>query len=337
MRFHILHQHEANQKNLDELTSIGCKITRIPSKRKHPIKNFVETYKYIKKNKISIIHCHMTMVNWLPLLAAKIARVPVRICHSHTNNISGKKYSERIMNTVFRYLCRKNGNVFLACSNEAGKYLYKNKIKYEIIYNGLDLEKYKYNELERKKIRQKYNIKENEFVIGHVGRFVPVKNHGFIIDFFEKLHKTNKKYKLMLIGDGELKEEVHQTILNRGLDKNIIFVGVVANVQDYYNAFDLLVLPSLFEGVPLTIIEAQANGLKCIISDKIDKKSVILKDKITILDLKDDNWIKTISNIKKEYERDINSESFDKNHYNIEKESIKLEKIYLESIKKYKK
>ncbi len=334
--FHILHQHEANPKNVDELNSIGCKITRIPSKRKHPFKNFIETYKYIKKNQIAIIHCHMTMVNWLPLLAARIARVPVRICHSHTNNVSEKKYSERIMNTIFRYLCLKNGNVFLACSDEAGKYLYKNKIKYEIIYNGLNLEKYKYNEIERKRIRQKYNIKEKDFVVGHVGRFVSVKNHKFIIDFFEKLLKENKNYKLMLIGDGELKEIVYQEVLQRGLDKNIIFVGVVPNAQDYYSAFDLLILPSLFEGVPLTIIEAQANGLKCIISDKIDKKAIILKDKITILELNDEKWVKTIKIIKKEYDREINNESFEKNHYNIEKESKKLEKIYLENLRKYK-
>lgn len=325
--FHILYQHEASSKNYNDFSSLNFNLFQLPEKRKYPIKNFLKTYKYIKEKNIDVIHCHMNFMNCIPLLAAKLAGVKVRICHSHTNNVTKKNFFKRAFESFCKYLSVKFATDYLACGTDAGKYMYKDKISYQVITNALDLSKYEYSQNERQKIRKKYRIKDNEILIGHVGRFVDVKNHIFIINIFEKIVSINSKYKLMLIGDGELIDDIKKMVLEKKLNNNIIFTGIIQNTYDYYNAMDLFILPSKFEGMPMAALEAQANGLICFFSNTIDKNTIVDKEKSEFLELKEKKWIDKIINIKK-YKRIIKKELFIEKKLEINSAIDNLKMIY---------
>ena len=173
-----------------------------------------------------------------------------------------------------------------------------------------------------------YNISEEDILIGHIGRFTEQKNHKFIIEVFNKLNKTNPKYKLALLGEGKLKSQVEESVANYKLD--VIFTGCVNNVSDYYSAFDIFVLPSLWEGLPVVGVEAQASGLICLFSKNIDENVEIDKEKVLFLDNEIQEWENKIIKLKDEiYNRATNEEMFKIKNLNIKEEFKKLEDIYL--------
>ena len=324
---HIIYQHEPSIKNVQEFQRIGFKLKQITSKAKNPIKNFCETYKYFKENNINVIHCHMTLMNFIPLLAGKILKINIRICHSHNSDVRHKNILKKIFENILKKFSIKWATHLVACGQDAGKYMYANK-KFSIIYNGLQLNKYKYNEISRKNIREKYNISEEKIVIGHIGRFTEQKNHDFIIEMFKDLLKNNKDYILMLVGDGELKKRIEDKVKSKNMVENIIFAGVVENPYEYYSAFDYFILPSLWEGLPVVSVEAQASGLKCLFSDTIDLNAVIEQEKVEICQLKKEKWIEKIVNNSEIYNRKINIENFVKKNLDINQEVKKLQRLY---------
>ena len=317
-KFYLLYQHEASQKNLDEFEKIGFELKKIPPKIKHPIKNFIETYKFLKKNEIDIVHCHMTLMNIIPLFAARLLHIEVRICHSHNNDVRKKNCLIKVLEKIIKYLCIKNSTHLVACGNEAGKYMYGER-KFYILNNAMDLDLYKYNKNNREKIRKQYSLKYDEILIGHIGRFTEQKNHKFL---------TDNKYKLMLIGDGELRNKIEKIVLEKGLNEDIIFTGIVPNTNEFYSAFDLFLLPSLWEGFPVVSIESQISGLKCAYSNNIDVNCKIL-DTTMLIDNNDINkWIEFSLITNNDYDRTCNEVLFEKNNLNINIEVKKLKAIY---------
>ena len=326
--WYLLYQHKPSQKNIDEFKNIGFNLKRIPSKAKHPIKNYKETYKFLKNNKIDVVHCHMTLMNFIPLIAAKKLKIKVRICHSHNSDIRKKNIVVTIIEKILKKLCIKNATHLIACGEDAGKYMFGNK-EFQILNNAMDLKKYEYSENYRKEIRKRYKITDEIFVIGHIGRFTEQKNQIFIIELFKKIYEEDKKFVLFLIGDGEQRKCIIDKIKEYGLEKNIILPGIINNINQMYSAFDLFILPSLWEGLPVVSIEAQASGLQTILSDNIDEKAIIDKDKCTMLDLNIEKWKRQILEDKnKKLNRNINMELFINKNLDIKTEVKKIEKIY---------
>lgn len=326
--FHILYQHEPSKKNLEEFKEIGFKLKRISSKTKNPIKNYLETYKYFKKNSFDIVHCHMTMTNFIPLIAAKRAKIKKRICHSHESRVMPKNILKKYFIKLMIYLCNKYATLKIACGIEAGKFLYGSE-DFIILNNAIDLNKFEFNSCIRNKIRKKLNIKEDEIVIGHIGRFAEVKNHEFVVNLLYNLIKYNHKLKLILIGDGELKEKIKNLVNHKNLDQNVIFTGVVSNVNEFYSVFDIFVLPSFREGLPLVGVEAQIAGLHCFFSKFIDENIIIDKSKAKLLNLNLQDWEKNIKNIKSnKYSRNVDSKAFKFKNFDLREEIKKIEKIY---------
>ncbi|RHW50167.1 hypothetical protein DS831_08405 [Bombilactobacillus bombi] len=263
----IVYQHHSISNVLDLFESAGNKCIKIPSKKKHPIKNLWKTYKLIRKEKPDIVHAHMSLVNFFPLVIAKILRIKVRISHSH---IAQDNIKLKFLVPLFKWLNIHTATHLLACGEKAGKYMYGNH-NFKIIYNAIDLESFKFNAIKRRKIREYLKIDSKTKVFGHIGRLVKQKNQKFLIDLFNDYQNINNHNgKLILIGDGPLRNTIYQYARKSIWSSDIILIPGVDNPSDYYNCFDLFLLPSLYEGLPLVAIEAQASGLKALLSNTID-------------------------------------------------------------------
>lgn len=306
-----------------EIKDLGGKIYKITPISKNPIKHCKELLRIMKKNNYVAIHRHTnSSIVFLDLMMAKFANIKQRVVHSHSTKVD--------KDLVVHKICRPLLNLFatkrLACSREAGEWLYGKKRNYEIIPNGINIEKYKYNEKERNKIRKELKI-ENKTVIGHVGRFTEAKNHKFLLDILEKI--KDKNYILLLVGSGKLENEIKAYANKLKIYDNIIFLGTRNDVYNLLNAMDIFVFPSIYEGLPISLIEAQTNGLKCIISDAISKE-VCITDLVQQLDLKFGvkNWVNEI--LKEKNKSRVKYNDIVKNtKYNVENVVNTLKKIYI--------
>ena len=253
----------------DEIKELGGKIFYIPALQKvGPIIYKKKLHEFFREHKeYVIVHSHLNQVSGIILEVAKKEKIPVRIAHSHSSSNSANNFFERLYKNYLNTKINKNATNFLACSDEAAKWLYKEKAKEAIIIkNAIDIERFKFNEEKRKLIRKELNINENDIAIGHVGRFSSVKNHKFLIELFNEFQKDKRNAKLLLVGDGSLRNEIENQIATLNIKDKVVLVGNKKNVEDYYNAMDLFVFPSLYEGLGMVLIEAQINGLNCLTS-----------------------------------------------------------------------
>ncbi len=287
----------------DEIEKLGGKIFHITKKSKNPFKSFFDIARVVKKGNYSnVIRISQHSMSSIDLLAAKIGGAKNLIFRSSNSNSCGSTLNS-ILHIIFKPLAIMISNVKIAPSDVAaihmfGKRQYKMG-KIIILNNGLCIDLFKYDDKVRNSKRRELNILDNEFIIGHVGRFTAQKNHKFLIDIFKEYQKINNNSKLMLIGDGELKENVLKYIDKNNLNKKVLILGVRSDINELYQAMDCFVFPSLYEGMPNTVIEAQTSGLKCIISDQITK-SVNLNDKVVFCPLNDINqWVKNVAESQK--------------------------------------
>lgn len=315
----------------DEIISMGGKVYYAP--RLYP-QNYLQYFKWMKKffnehPEYKIVHSHIDTMSAFPLLAAKLNNIPIRIAHSHTSKL------DRDLKFPIKYLAKLIvpyvANHYFSCGEVAGKFLYGNK-KFEIIRNAIDLEKYKFNNKVREKKRKELKL-NNEFVIGHVGRYCYIKNQSFIIDIFNEILKERPNSKLLLIGSGPDEELLRQKVNKLNLNNNVIFLINRSDVDELYQVMDAFVMPSLFEGVPLVAVEAQANGLKCFLSDKISEEVFLTKniEKIS-LGQKDEEWKEKILNSEYERQEEIPEELFQRG-YDIKRSMQELIKKYIEYTK----
>ena len=279
--------NEISEEYSKEFKANGSQVFYIPRKS-NPIKYQIELYKVIKKNDYDIVHIHgnssLMLIDLWPVVKAK---VPVRIVHSHNTSCS-HLILHKILSPIFNRFYTHG----FACGEDAGKWLFKDK-EFEILKNGIDLEKYSFNTEIRELYRQKINAK-NKVVIGHIGNFIEQKNHKFILEWYLELTKKNNNYLLLMIGDGILLEEMKEKANILGLADKVIFLGKTTEVSNYLQAMDIFVLPSLHEGLPVVLIEAQASGLPCIVSDKVSEEANITGS-IKYVDIKDKHkWILAI-------------------------------------------
>ena len=224
-----------------------------------------------------IVQVHQDCLSSVALQCAKECGVPVRIAHSHNSNQDKNwKY------LVKRYYMKKIPNYatdLFACGKLAGEWMYGGH-PFQILCNAIDTEQYIYSTSVSKRVRYALDIKD-EIVIGHVGRFHPQKNHTFLIDVFCECIKQNPNMKLLLIGDGEGRKEIEEKVRNTGIEEKVLFTGVRSDVNELLQAMDVFVFPSLYEGLPVTMIEAQAAGLPCVISDQVSEECIVTKGLVT--------------------------------------------------------
>lgn len=254
----------------DEILKLGGMVYYAP--RLYP-QNYPSYFRFMKQfyaehTEYEIVHAHIDTMSYLPLLAAKKAAIPVRIAHSHSTAIDRDfKY---LLKQYYRSQITSVANCYCACGKEAGEYLFKDK-EFTIIPNAIQVDKFLYQEQIRCQVRERLELSD-KIVIGHVGRFSYPKNHRFLISVFNEIYKNKSNSVLLLIGVGEKEREIKNQVETLGLSDSVFFLGNRDDVNELYQAMDVFVMPSFFEGVPMTGIEAQFSGLNCIFSDKVPKE-----------------------------------------------------------------
>lgn len=316
----------------DEILSLGGKIYHISNLNPFSFKYRKVIKKFFMEHKeYTVVHCHLDCMSSIPLYYAKKAGIPTRIAHSHNSNQDRNlKY---LLKIIYRNKISSVATELFACGSEAGKWMFNGK-EFKIINNAINTQIFLYNTEKSIEIKRKLNL-DNKFVIGHVGRFNEPKNHKFIIDIFFELTKLNDNVHLLLVGDGSLKKEIEKKVNELGINDNVIFYGKNNSVNEIMQAFDVFLFPSLYEGVPLTIVEAQASGLKCFISDKVPREC-ILTENVEILNLSDSavKWAHDINKYKDGYIRRNTIEEIRDSGYDIKNNAKKLEEFYFNEINK---
>lgn len=307
-----------------KLEDTGCTVVDFPNRRSDTFQYFIYMTKFIKENDIEVIHAHGNSATLtIEMTAAWLGGCKKRIAHSH-NTICDKIRIDKLLRPVF-YVFYTDA---LACGTAAGKWLFGNR-QFDILVNGRNPEKYKFRQQKREELRRELNIGDN-IAIGHVGGFFEQKNHSFLVEIYREIKKMKPDCKLFMIGDGPLKSEIEKQ--SQGLD--VVFTGSIDNVNDYLNAMDVMVLPSLFEGLPLVTIEWQINGLPAVVSEAVTGECK-LTDSIEFLSLDAlaQKWAEVIINSVNFKERQKNAdsayESIRKSRFNIKNNVEKLERMYL--------
>ena len=316
----------------EEIEKLGGKIIIVPPYSK-PFKYHSALKKALKEDDYKIIHSHISTMSVFSLFAAKCAGVPVRIAHSHSTT-NKKEKKKNLMKQVLRPFSKVFATDYMCCSELAGRWLFGNK-EYDkgnvyLLNNSIDLDKFKYNESLRKKKRKELGIKDDTLVIGHIGRFVAQKNHDFLIDIFNEIYKKNNNSILLLAGQGPLMEDIKNKVKELNLDDNVKFLGQRSDANELYQAFDVFLLPSLYEGLPVVGVEAQAAGLLCYLSDDMTKETKVLDiTKFMSLNNTPKEWADNILDDVKKYKRIDTSKEMTAKNFNIKEEAKKLEEYYL--------
>lgn len=295
-----------------------------------------EIEKFLKENKYDVIHVHSgTPLRVFYLRAAKKAGVKKRIYHSHSAEVKGPHNGLRLKKIIFkllRKLFKFYATDYFACSKLAGEWMYPNELikqqKVVVINNGIEIDKFKYNEQIRNEYRKSLDIQDKK-VIGHIGRFNHQKNHTFLIDIFKETHNKDNKCMLLLLGDGELRKEIEDKVKKLGLEESVKFLGVRDDVNKVMQAMDLFLLPSNYEGLPVVGIEAQTTGLPMVCSDNITDEVCITDNvKMISLDKNTTEWADNIINILQTFQRKDTSKIIKEKEYDIKDVAKKIEKIY---------
>lgn len=318
------------QKKFEDL---GCNILKLNSSSTDLIRHKKEFEELLRRNKYDILHMHAQMIykSVYGLIAKKLG-VKVRILHSHTSSIPSKK--KDIVNKCLRWLIPYASDYRLACSDLAGKYLF-GKRDFIVFKNAIDLEKYYYDEKKRILTRKSYGISDDTLLVGHVGRVSGIKNHSFMVEVAKVLKDRGTDFRMMFVGEERENTEALKTkIRNYGLTEYVRFMGGRSDAENFYNAFDVHIFPSLFEGLGITMIEAQACGCPCIASDRIPPETKITED-VTFLPIDEGSesiWADKIIEYSKISHKD-NSSKVRAEGYDIKCGAKVLENLYIDFLK----
>lgn len=266
LNLNTIHMDFASTNLLDreleaELLNHGSVYYKLSSRSKSPYRYFRELLKLCKKYDVIHIHANSATAT-VELMAAKLAGVRKRIIHIH-NTTCTHKIIHRMLKPVFD----RSYTDAISCSKAAGEWIFPQN-KYIVLNNAINLKEYSYNPHNRKYIRDTYGI-GNEILVGNVGKLIEQKNHTFLLDIFYEFLKQEPTAKLMVVGGGILENKLKKKTAKLGISDNVIFCGMQNSAVPFLSAFDIILFPSLWEGLPLAILEAQANGLNCVVSENV--------------------------------------------------------------------
>ena len=326
----VLGGHEICKKYIPR----GNKRSNINSnKKKEKYKENI-SYPFFEEHKeYKIIHSHMSELGYFALREATRQEIPVRICHAH-NAPHGFEWKMIVRNYFKKRMMPYLTHMFM-CGKESGDWLFgkENEDKFIQLNNAIDAERFRYDSKKEEAIRKELNL-ENKFVVGHVGRFFKQKNHQFLIEIFNEIQTKKENAILLLVGTGELKEEIQNQVKELGLEEQVRFLGVRSDVDQIMKCFDVFLFPSLFEGLPVTMVEAQAAGDLCIISDTIPRECCITEN-VRIYSLEKDAkaWSDFVISESTDYKKKDMYEEIVKAGFDIKQNAKWLEEFYVNAAK----
>lgn len=336
VQFDFICDSDSTNIPYEEIEKLGGRVILCPPYQK--LFNYIKFLtKLFKDNKYTIIHSNINVLSVFPLYAAKKAGVPVRIAHSHSTS-NKKEWKKNVVKNILRPFSKRYATDYFSCSELAGRYMFGDKTfnegKVSVINNAIDLDEFKYDKKLRNKKRKELSIDDDTLVIGHIGRYVAQKNHEYLIDIFNEVHKKNKKAILLLVGQGPKEELIKEKVKELKLTKYVKFLGQRSDVKELYQAMDVFLLPSLYEGLPVVGVEAQASGLLCILSSSMTKETKVLDStRFVDLEVSPKEWARLLLDDCSSYKVKSTKEEMTKNNFNIAEEASKLEKIYKDIMK----
>lgn len=334
IQFDFICDDDSTNIPYDEIEKLGGRVILVPPYQK-VFKYHKELKRVLKEGNYKIVHSHINTLSVFSLFAAKCAGVPVRIAHSHsTINNNKKELKRNILKNILKHFSKIYSTDYFACSENAAKCQFGDNIlndeKFFLINNAVCINDFKLNKKIRNQRRKELGISDKTIVIGHIGRFVDTKNHKFIIDVFNELHKKNTDSILLLAGQGPLENEIKLKVNELGLSDSVFFLGQRTDVNELYQVFDIFLLPSLYEGLGMVLIEGQVSGLPCIASKEVPS-IVKINDNFRFIGLDEDVsvWREAVQELFS-LERNDCSKQVASSGYDINKEVKKLEKKYSE-------
>lgn len=317
-----------------EIQSLGGRIYNVPRFRvtnyfayKKALKNFFK-----KHYKYAAVHGHMTSTASIYLPIAKKAGIPVTIAHARSAGVD--KGIKGVVTRIVRYTLKNKTDYCFTCSAEAGRAVYgKRWVKLGRVWtipNAIDAERFQFNEMVRRQVREELGV-TGKFVIGHVGRFGFMKNHAYLVDIFDEVCKRQEDAVLVLIGTGGLEDTIKAKVKALGLEKKVYFLGNCLDVERYYQAFDYFVFPSVFEGLPGSVVEAQAAGLHCLISNKVTRE-VALTELVSFRGIEESavSWAEEIlANKDQAFVRKDMRAAIAGKHFDVKQQAAEMEEFYI--------
>ncbi|MCL2087168.1 MAG: glycosyltransferase [Oscillospiraceae bacterium] len=305
-QFDILAGGIIDYKNKEKIKRFGCESIALNCKDRDFFGAYKKFKDYIKSHRYDVVVFHgCSLMNIIISFLACIPKDKKNkiILHSHmAKKVTGFK---KILRFFLRIIMKKMVDYYFACSKAAAETFFTKKelIKTIVIKNAISLNKFSFNQNSRREIRESLNITD-EFLMGHIGRFAPQKNHVFLLDVFLEVHKKDKNAKLLLIGQGDLSDSIKNKVKLLNLENNVIFIKSTTEPWKYYQAMDVFVLPSLFEGLGIVLIESQAAGLPTICSDVVPKETNVTENiQYISLEQSPKVWADKILEVKRDCDR----------------------------------
>ena len=296
-QFDFYYDEDSTVEPPQDLIDMGARFFKLPPYQQLP-KYIRELRQYLRNENYAIVHSHLNTLSVFPLYAAWREKIPVRIAHNHSVP-GGNETGRNTLKEVLRHFSSLFANEYCACSEEAGRWLFGDKLfddgSVSVLRNAIDFDRFKIDRDIVGRKRKELAIPDDVIVIGHIGRFTAAKNHQKVISIFEAVQKQSEKSVLLLVGDGEERQSIVDRIKKDKIENSVYLTGKVSDPQNYYPLIDVLMLPSVFEGVPVTVVESQASGVPCVISDVVNK-DVIFSNGCTSLGVKesDELWAEQI-------------------------------------------
>lgn len=304
----LLVDDSSEEELVEQMRQLGANVYFMPGLSGKNVLSFLNFIKqFFTEHHYDIVHSHYYQLDTMVFPIAKRACKCKCISHSHST-----RYSEYKLRSVRNWLISrgigKSADVWAACSNEAGEFLfgrgYRKSPKKLIVINGIECKDYAFNESTRAQKRQEFGIGDDEIIVGHIGRMAPPKNPLFVIDIFAELLRINNRYRLMLVGDGPMEEEIREKANGLGISDKIYYAGVRSDVPQLINAFDVFLFPSLYEGLGIVAVEAQANGLSCVVSDAVPTEVDLTGIAMLSIKKSPSIWAQAVDNTSKKRQLD---------------------------------
>ena len=333
IQFDFIIDHSDAVTLVQEVKALGARVYTMPQFKGYNIKEIQETWNLFleKHSEYRILHSHVRSYASIYIPIAKKHGLKT-IIHSHsTSNGAG---FPSLAKKILQYPLRHQADYLFACSKEAGEWLFGKKAvkrdNFKVIYNGIDCNRFRFNEGERVLIRKRYGI-ENNFVVGNVGRHTPPKNPLFMLDIFSEIYKRDSNARLFQVGQGEMTEQMKQKCHELDIEQAVIFAGAHNDVEKYYSAMDVFLFPSAWEGLGIVVVEAQTNGLHCVVSTEVPALADIGAGMFHVLDLQEpiEKWASFTRSFSKSERLEDKSEFARRSGYDIKDTADNLSKFYL--------
>lgn len=329
LQFDFLYPYDEEIAFHDEIISLGGRIIYVPSRKKKPFKHYLNMYNLFNKNQYLALcyQCNRKLVTWEVFKFAKRAGIKNRIIHSHNSSSLKESFIHKLRETITEKRMDRYVTGRLACSDEAGRWMFQDR-SFLVFPNTIDTNVFYYDPNIRKNLKNKMGLNDS-LVLGTVGRLNEEKNPYFLVEIFNTYHKKHPDSHFIHVGSGPMVEEIKEKVKEYNLSNYYHFVGITDHVNDYLQMMDIFLLPSFYEGFPISLVEAQSTGLPCLVSSNVTK-SVNITGNIQFASIESPEiWVEKIDDILKDFTRSDQSNAIQKAGYSNDKAVERVEEYFL--------